>query len=164
MRKKTAQRSVSPKKVLLLLFLLLSFSSYAQKIKLFVDCSNTWCDLNYVKTEINFVDFVLDNKAADVHALITSQNNGGGGSQYQLIFFGQNNFKGLADTLRFTTKANDTDFEIRNYLVKYLQLGLVPFITRTKNIENISFTMKENVSKDSASKKKRLPKTRGTIG
>jgi hypothetical protein len=158
MRKKTAQRSVSPKKVLLLLFLLLSFSSYAQKIKLFVDCSNTWCDLNYVKTEINFVDFVLDNKAADVHALITSQNNGGGGSQYQLIFFGQNNFKGLADTLRFTTKANDTDFEIRNYLVKYLQLGLVPFMTRTKNIENISFTMKENVSKDSASKKETVTK------
>ncbi|MEK7199169.1 MAG: hypothetical protein AAB212_04530, partial [Bacteroidota bacterium] len=88
----------------ILLFIVFAFllgSSYSQKIKLFVDCSSTWCDLAFIKTEVNYVDFVLDNKAADVHALITQQINGGGGSRYQLIFYGQNNFEGQSDTLRF---------------------------------------------------------------
>jgi hypothetical protein len=129
--------------------LLLSASAHSQRIKLFVDCSNTWCDLTYIKSEINYLDFVLDNKAADVHALITQQVNGGGGSQFQMIFFGQNNFKGQTDTLRFNAKPNSTDFETRAILLKYLQLGLVPFITKTTSIENIGFQMKENRSGDS---------------
>jgi len=139
--------------VLSVLFVFLIINSYSQKIKLFVDCSNTWCDLNFIKTEINYVDFVLDNKAADVHALITQQANGGGGSQYQIIFFGQNNFKGQSDTLRFIAKPNNTDFETRVILVKYLQLGLVPFVSRTTSIENISFQMKENKGADSGAVK-----------
>ena len=142
------------RKILLpLLFSFLVVSSYSQKIKLFVDCSSNWCDLNFIKTEINYVNFVLDNKAADVHALITQQVNGGGGSQYQLIFFGQNNFKGQSDTLRFNAKPNNTDFETRAILVKYLQLGLVPFVSRTTSIESISIQMKENMSGDSVAVK-----------
>jgi hypothetical protein len=48
-----------------------------------------WCDQNFIKTEINIVDFLLDNQAADLHILITEQETGGGGSQFQLIFFGK---------------------------------------------------------------------------
>jgi hypothetical protein len=144
--------------VLCVVLALSSVSLYSQKIKLFVDCSNTWCDLDFIKTEINYVDFVLDNKVADVHALITQQANGGGGSQYQVIFFGQNQFKGQSDTLRFNAKPNNTDFETRAVLVKYLQLGLVPFISKTSSIENISFQMKENKSADSAASKSTVTK------
>lgn len=139
--------------ILFTIFSLIVCSSYSQKIKLFVDCSSTWCDLTFIKTEINYVDFVLDNKAADVHALITQQTNGGGGSQYQLIFYGQNNFKGQSDTLRFNAKPNNTDFETRAILVKYLQLGLIPFVAKTTSIENISFQIKENRVADSGSVK-----------
>ena len=88
---------------------LLSFASllsYSQEkkseiLKLFVDCSNTYCDMNFLKTEILFVDFVLDNQAADVHVLITEVETGGGGDQYQLIFYGQKTYKTKTDTLRF---------------------------------------------------------------
>lgn len=136
----------------ILLFIVFAFllgSSYSQKIKLFVDCSSTWCDLAFIKTEVNYVDFVLDNKAADVHALITQQINGGGGSRYQLIFYGQNNFEGQSDTLRFNVKPNNTGFETRAVLVKYLQLGLIPFVSKTTSVENISIQMKENQVTDS---------------
>ena len=126
-----------------------SVSAFSQKVKLFIDCSNTWCDLTFIKSEINYVDFVLDNKAADVHALITQQGNGGGGSQYQLIFYGQNNFKGQTDTLRFNAKPNNTDFETRTILVKYLQIGLIPFVSKTTSVENISIQVKENRATDS---------------
>ncbi|HEU5165779.1 MAG TPA: hypothetical protein VFU29_09590 [Chitinophagaceae bacterium] len=76
-------------------------SQSPHRLKVFIDCSNTWCDQNFIKTEINIVDFLLDNQAADLHVLITEQETGGGGSQFQLIFFGQNRFKQMTDTLRF---------------------------------------------------------------
>ncbi len=129
----------------LLLFLsVVSFAQYLQKekIKLFVDCSSTWCDMDYIKTEINLVDFTPDNKAADVHVLITKQDNGGGGSQYQLIFFGQNKFSNLKDTIHFNTDPNNTDFEERELLVKNLKLGLIPFVSKTEAAKNIVIQMK----------------------
>ncbi|MDQ3551909.1 MAG: hypothetical protein M3413_10305 [Bacteroidota bacterium] len=131
-----------------------SFSqdSKVQKLKLFVDCSNIYCDLNYLKTEINFVDYVLDFKAADIHLLITQQNSGGGGKQYQLIFFGQNNFGDRKDTLRFNLKPISTEFEERNSLLKYIQLGLVPYLTQTASIEHLNIQLKQSAAGDSLTK------------
>jgi len=80
------------------------------KLKVFIDCSSTWCDMNFIRSEINLVDFMLDRIAADVHVLVTNQSTGSGGSSYQLIFFGQNRFKQLQDTLLFITDTNSTDF------------------------------------------------------
>lgn len=101
------------------------------RLKVFVDCSSTWCDMQYIRSEINIVDFLLDNVAADVHVLITSQETGSGGDQFQLIFFGQQQFKNHSDTIRFITDPNITDFEERDLLLKHLKAGLVPFIIRT---------------------------------
>src|SRR6187401_3857122 len=135
----------------------------AHRLKVFIDCSNTWCDQTFIKTEINIVDFLLDNQAADLHILITEQETGGGGSQYQLIFFGQNKFKQMTDTLRFNTDANATDFEERDLLIKYLKLGLTPYIVKAGNGKDIVIEMKTKTDE----KRKILqvlPKTPGTIG
>jgi hypothetical protein len=113
------------------------------RLKVFIDCSNTWCDQTFIKTEINIVDFLLDNQAADLHILITEQSTGSGGSQYQLIFFGQNQFKNQSDTLRFTTNPNATDFEERDVFIKYLKLGLAPFIAKTASASGVTINMKQ---------------------
>ncbi len=83
-----------------IIFICLFTTSYSQstsapKLKVFLDCNNTPCDNNYIRTEITLVDFVLDRVAADVHVLITSVSSGNGGSSIQYIFFGQNTFKKL---------------------------------------------------------------------
>ncbi len=126
------------------------------KLKVLIDCSNTWCDMNFIRTEINLVDFMLDRIAADVHVLITSQNTGGGGNKYQLIFFGQNNFKNMQDTLRFNTGPNATDFEIRDILIKYLKLGLAPYVAKTAAAKDVTISFKKEGAdadkKDSANK------------
>ncbi|HPH31506.1 MAG TPA: hypothetical protein PLB49_06635 [Chitinophagaceae bacterium] len=128
---------------------LLSFSVNAQpapqapnRLKVFFDCSSTWCDMTYIRSEINIVDFLLDNKAADVHLLITSQGTGSGGDQYQLIFFGQNQFSRQPDTLRFNTDPNITEFEERELLIRYIKLGLAPFIARTAAAKDITISYK----------------------
>ena len=125
-------------------------SQSGPRLKVFIDCSNTWCDHTFIRTEINIVDFLLDNQAADLHILITEQSTGSGGSQYQLIFFGQNRFRQMSDTLRFNTDPNATDFEERNMLIKHMKLGLTRYIIASGNGNDIAIEMKK---KDDEKKK-----------
>ena len=115
--------------------------STPSRLKVFIDCSSTWCDLQFIRSAINIVDFLLDNAAADVHVLITSQGTGSGGDQYQLIFFGQKYFKNQTDTLRFSTDPNATEFEERELLLQYLKTGLIPFISKTAAIKHIEISL-----------------------
>lgn len=137
------------KKILIpwLILVIVSNVSFAQqnapsKLKVFIDCSSTWCDMQYIRSEINIVDFLLDNVASDVHVLITSRGTGSGGEQYQLIFFGQLHFKSQTDTLHFSTDPNATEFERREMLLKYLKTGLVPFIAKTIAVKNMDIQLK----------------------
>lgn len=98
---------------------------------LFLDCNGTACDGNYLRSEINLVDFLNERTAADVHVLITALDGSGGTEQYQLIFYGQKRFNGYRDTLRFVTPLNATKAEKREQLLHYLKLGLVPLLAKT---------------------------------
>jgi hypothetical protein len=120
-----------------------SQNGQTERLKVFIDCSNNWCDMTFIRSEINLVDFLLDNKAADVHVLITNQRTGGGGEQYQLIFFGQNSFRNLSDTIRFNTSANGTDFENRDQLIKYLKMGLAPYVAKTAAAKDVKIEFKK---------------------
>lgn len=98
--------------------------------------------MTFVRTEITTVNFSLDRVAADMHVLITSADAGGGGDQFNMIFYGQNKYAGVNDTLRFTVSPIATDFERRDLIVKYLKLGLAPSVAKTKAVEEISIGMK----------------------
>ncbi len=117
-----------------------------ERIKVFIDCSNTWCDATFIKTEINIVDFLLDRIASDVHVLITSSSTGGGGNHYQMIFYGQNRFRMFCDTISYNVNANATALESRELLLKHLKLGLVPFITKTGLISGVIIGMKQEAA------------------
>jgi len=140
------------KLLILCLFFAASIQSVAQKtypdrLKVFIDCQSG-CDLTFIRSEINIVDFLLDRQASDVHVLITDQNTGSGGDEYQLIFFGQNQFSGIKDTLKFINEANNTDFEERVLLLKYLKIGLTPFIARTSMGSQLDIKMKSEKAND----------------
>lgn len=128
--------------IVLLNFIIANAQDTARaKLKVFVDCREG-CDMKFLKTEITIVDFVLDRTAADEHVLITSQPVGSGGSQYQLNFYGQNNYKNYIDTIYFNTKPNDSDAEIRQNLLHYLMLGFTPLIAKTSFAPEIKISMK----------------------
>jgi hypothetical protein len=116
----------------------------AQKIKLFIDCSNVWCDQTYIRSEINIIDFLLDRVSADVHMLITSQSLGNGGDRYQLIFYGQKRFAGMRDTLRFNMPPLATEVEIREKMLTNIKIGLVPYIAKTDQVSYLKFDLKKN--------------------
>ncbi len=135
----------------LLTFVLSALNSSAQntgmqpeRLKVFIDCQNARCDMQFIRSEINVVDFLLDNEAADLHILITDYRTGGDGRQYQFIFFGQNRFHGVPDTLRFSTDPNGTEFEDRNLFIKYLKLGLAPYLAKTNLVSDVKIDLKSN--------------------
>jgi hypothetical protein len=98
-------------------------------LKVFLDCDS--CDLEYIKTEITFVNYVRDRLEAQVHVLISTQSTGGGGIEYTLTFIGQNDFKDAKDVQKYFSVKTDTDDDVRRGLVKALKLGLMSFVART---------------------------------
>ncbi len=122
-------------------------SSYLQMDKLrsvapkvFLDCSRSICDLNYIRTEITFVNYVLDRESADIHIIVTRQRTGSGGFEFNLDFIGRGRYVGRDSSLKFFSKATDTEDEIRKGMVKVLKQGLIPYVSDTPLAEHISVT------------------------
>ena len=108
-----------------------------QGIRVFIDC-NADCDFDYIKTEINYVDFVPDRFTSNVYIMVTSQETGSGGEEINMYFSGQQQFKGMEDTLKFNFGSTTTEDEDRKQMVQYLKLGLMRFISKTSLAEKIS--------------------------
>ena len=83
---------------------------------LFLDCRDLYCEPDYYRQEIAFVDHVRDRTAADVHLLVTQQQTGGGGNAYTLTFYGQRQFEGVSDTLTLVLPQGSTEDERRRAL------------------------------------------------
>lgn len=49
-------------------------------VKIFLDCYE--CDMNYIRQEIPYINYVRDVREAQVYILETNQNAGSGGDQY----------------------------------------------------------------------------------
>jgi hypothetical protein len=97
--------------------------------RVFLDCN--FCDETFIRTEINWVNWVRDRADAHVHVLITHQETGGGGSDWSLNFIGLKEFQGKADTLRWVSSQNSSEDDVRKGMTRALKLGLAPFILNT---------------------------------
>ncbi len=122
-------------------------SKNKDEIRVFIDC-NSWCDMSFIKTEINYVDFVPDRFLANVYIMITSQTTGSGGEEVRLLMGGQENFKSMNDTLQFYRNSVDTDDEYRRNLVQYLKLGLTRYLAKTSLAKKLEITA--TVNKDAS--------------
>ncbi|MCJ7581576.1 MAG: hypothetical protein MUP98_13700 [Candidatus Aminicenantes bacterium] len=111
--------------------------------KVFIDCHS--CDIDYIRTEITFVNYVWDRQEADVHILITTQDTGGGGSEYTIAFIGLNDYKDLQNSLKFFSNRIETQDETRANLVQTLKLGLGPYVARTPMARGIQLLLKDDV-------------------
>ena len=138
---------------LMIFSILFSIPAYCQSIaekhkegiRLFLDCDG--CDFDYIKTEINYVDFVPDRFSANVYILPTGQPTGSGGSKITVFFYGQKEFQGINDTLVFYFGSTETDAEIRKKGTQYLQLGLMRYLARTDHALDIDINSIADSSK-----------------
>ena len=97
------------------------------RLRVFIDCSVSGCDSDFFRTEIPFVDHVRDRADADVHVLVASQPNGGGGKTYTLTFIPRQG-RVRTDSLTFTTPQSATEDDKRRAITRVMKLGLVPFV------------------------------------
>ncbi len=97
-----------------------------ERARVFLDCGA--CDFNYLRQEIQFVDYVRDRTDADVHVLATTQRTGAGGTEYVFKFIGLGRFAGVNDELKFTAQQTSTTEERRIGYTRVLKLGLVRYV------------------------------------
>lgn len=108
-------------------------------VNVFIDCE--WCDMDYFRQEITFVNHVRERKEAHVHILITSQSTGSGGEAYSFLFIGQKIFTGTNDTLTYNSEVNATEDEIRQGQIGILKMGLIRYVSKTPLAKYIDITM-----------------------
>lgn len=106
------------------------------RLKLFLE--GTGIDFNYIRRNIDFVDFVNDPKATDVHVIITRSQTGGGGHNYILNFYSSNLSHIGEYSLNCISLPGDTDDDIRDCITRTLKLGLMPFVNETSNSDLIN--------------------------
>ena len=99
----------------------------ARAFSIYIDCSAFYCDPDFYRTDITFVDHVRERTAADVHVLITGQSTGGGGRVYTR----QHAFEKIDDTLTVETPQGATEDEQRHALSRTIKLGLARYVART---------------------------------
>lgn len=128
---------------LFLCFSILSTSSFAQGIeqsqdsaidgalKVLITFDDDEFSTDFFKKEIPIIDYVRDQKDADVYIIGTSQKTGAGGNEYTFFLLGQHDFEGMVDTLKYFSRADDTIERTRAGQISVLKMGLMRYIMQT---------------------------------
>lgn len=142
---------------LFLVFLLLPISLFSQQEsesqsqdsilwdapKVFVDCF--YCDVEYVKQNVPFLNYVRDRKVADVHVLGLRQSTGAGGWEESFEFIGQDRFAQMTDTIQVIIGPNDSSDEKRRAETCVFKIGMMRYVARTSISQNMNIDFTESV-------------------
>ena len=115
----------------------LSYTQEAEKINVFIDCD--FCDKESIKQNITYVNYAIDKRTANVHALFTKQANGSGGKNIIIQYYGQSEFANINDSISYSYEANTAQLTQNELLNQYFEQGLLTYILRTPLKEFVSF-------------------------
>ncbi len=104
-------------------------------LNIYVDCPI--CDMNYVKQEMPYVNYMRNVQEAQVFLMITRQFTGSGGQGYTLFYSGFGKFAGMKDTLNYTSSPDDTQDIIRTKLTNTMAAGLMRYVAKTPAVNNV---------------------------
>lgn len=124
-------------------------------VRVFLDCNR--CDEDYLKKEVTFIDYVRNREDADVHVLVTTQETGGGGSQWTLKFIGLRTYQGSDLTLTYNSLQTATSDEIRAGFAEVFKVGLVRYAAGTSVGERLRVTFKKLEGAEAAAAAKKDP-------
>lgn len=123
----------------LIALLLATLMSAQERPKLFLDC-RTNCDMRYFKTEINFVDFMLDRQSAELYILLVRQSTGSGGREFTMTV--ENKKSGLEPyEMKFFTDVNALEDDIRKEILKNLKKALLKYMVCEDLLIDIDYTI-----------------------
>lgn len=119
------------------------FSSKA--LKVFIELRTE--RLEFLKQEVQFVNYVRDRAQADLIILETTRRNSTGGNEYTYTFIGQNKYRNMNDTLVYSSMSTDSEMTTRNGIIKTLKQGVLPYVKHTPQYEHLEIRYsKETIS------------------
>ncbi|MFO8174243.1 MAG: hypothetical protein R6T96_08160, partial [Longimicrobiales bacterium] len=95
-------------------------------LRVYLECAARGCDRTHIRTEVDFVNWVVDVRDSQVHLIITSQSTGSG-QEYRLDFIGREALEGQDDHLTYATSNTDTDDERIRGLTGVIAVGLARY-------------------------------------
>ncbi len=98
-------------------------------VKIFIDCNR--CDIDYLRREIPYVNFVRDRHEADVHVLMTQQTTGSGGREYQINLIGKGGFEGVDNKISYVSTPDETSDLTRQGYTRMMGIGLMQYVGQT---------------------------------
>lgn len=113
-------------------------------VRVFIDCDR--CDINYIRQEIPYVNYVRDVRESQVYILETSQTTGSGGRKYTFAFVGQGEFSNLSDTLIYSSRPDDSRDITRIWRTQMLKMGLMPYVARTSLFDEVIISPSKEVT------------------
>jgi len=112
-------------------------------VAVFIDCAR--CDMNYIREEIPYVNYVRDVREAQVYILETSESTGSGGRRYTIAFMGQMEFEGKNDTLIYSSRPDDPRDVRRIWRTQMLKMGLMPYVAKTPLYSEVQINPSERI-------------------
>lgn len=101
---------------------------------MFFDCQGRFCDFDFFRREIPWVNYTRDRTDAQVHLLITSEGTGSGGQRFSLDFIGREEFEGIDDRLTVTTIPNIAGEQALTQIAGTVKIGLLRYVARTTQV------------------------------
>ena len=114
-------------------------------LRVFVDCRGRFCDFDFLRREVSFVNYVRDRQDAQVHVLMTSQRTGAGGSNFVLDFIGRAEFEGMDDRQEVATQPQIPDEDVLERLSRAIGLGLARYAAQTTRANRLRVVEDEEV-------------------
>jgi len=115
-------------------------------VNIFIDCHR--CDMNYIREEIPYVNYVRDVKEADVYILETIQRTGSGGLAFNYIFNGRRKYAGMNDTLMYSSRPDDSSDLIRRRRTETMKMGLMRYVARTPLASEIQISHSKGLEQE----------------
>jgi hypothetical protein len=115
-------------------------------VHIFIDCF--YCDMNYIRDEIPYVNYVRDVREAQVYIRETSEMAGSGGRRYTYVFAGQMEFEGKNDTLFYNSRPDEPRNLRRIWRTQMLKMGLMPYVARTPLYNEVIIQPSEGMAKE----------------
>ena len=97
----------------------------SERVRVYLDCFE--CFPEYLRDQIDWVDFVREPQEASVHLLASSRQTGGGGREVVLRFVGRERFQGHDHDLRAITLSGDTEDTRREVVLRTVIIGLLDY-------------------------------------
>lgn len=130
-----------------LLFLSL-YSVQAQSVSdkefldVYIDCGV--CNMNDIRNNVPYLNYVREASMADVHVLVTRLQSGANGYKYNFRFIGRKDFKDTEFNRNLIEQAGTLVAERQNSIRNTLELGLANFWSQTKMAERLSIRVNED--------------------